>query len=160
MLVGFVLTSLCGFCTAIAFFVRKLPKLLPFRQFSTSLYVTLFRFPHSLHTNNLAPKPTLLQYLSLHELISFQLKERVAELAEQYKMENFLDKFPEKDAGGLVIPQWKRQMMAKKAAEKAKKEAEERLIKELEEKRKNAIPAWKKQLKKKEDNYGSPAYIK
>ena len=85
----------------------------------------------------------------------------MAEIAGNYMTENFIAKIPETDAKGAPIPQWKRQMLAKKAAEKAKKEAEEEVVREVEEKRVNAIPEWKKLLKKKEDVItASPKYIK
>lgn len=53
---------------------------------------------------------------------------------------------PEKDNAGNTIPDWKRQMLAKKAAERAKKEFEERMIKEAEDRRLSSIPQWKRDL--------------
>ena len=53
---------------------------------------------------------------------------------------------PEKDNAGNIIPDWKRQMLAKKAAERAKKEFEERMAKEAEDRRLSAIPQWKRDL--------------
>jgi hypothetical protein len=67
----------------------------------------------------------------------------------------FFPQIPEKDATGNPIPVWKRQMMAKKAAERARKELEEQMLKEAEQKRIQAIPAWKRQLLAKKEEHES-----
>ncbi|XP_069684569.1 espin isoform X2 [Periplaneta americana] len=82
-----------------------------------------------------------------------QEKEMFTEITRQLTANSFVEKIPEKDATGNPIPAWKRQMMAKKAAERARKELEEQMLKEAEEKRLQSIPPWKRQLlAKKEDD--------
>uniref|UniRef100_A0A0P4YCD1 GPI-anchored adhesin protein PGA55 n=1 Tax=Daphnia magna TaxID=35525 RepID=A0A0P4YCD1_9CRUS len=75
-----------------------------------------------------------------------QEQSQAKEFEKQFTYDNFLEKVPDKDLTGAVIPDWKRQMLARKAAEKAKKEAEEQRQRELEEKRQQSMPAWKRQL--------------
>ena len=75
-----------------------------------------------------------------------QEKQIYIELSKQFTAENYMNNVPDRDQNGNVIPDWKRQMLAKKAAEKAKKEFAENLQKEAEKKRLNAVPEWKKQL--------------
>nr|CAD7397269.1 unnamed protein product [Timema poppensis] len=75
-----------------------------------------------------------------------QEKEMFTEITKQLNANTFVEKIPDKDATGNPIPPWKRQMLAKKAAERAKKELEEQLLKEAEEKRLQSIPPWKRQL--------------
>ncbi|XP_064111641.1 LOW QUALITY PROTEIN: uncharacterized protein LOC135219120 [Macrobrachium nipponense] len=83
------------------------------------------------------------------------------ELEKQFSAMNFVDQIPEKDNAGNRIPEWKRQMLARKAAERARKVAEEQLQQQLEEKRLQAIPPWKRQLLMKRDDDGkrSSLYI-
>ncbi|KAG5873830.1 hypothetical protein JTB14_025826 [Gonioctena quinquepunctata] len=73
-------------------------------------------------------------------------KELFSEITKQLSTTKFVEKVPEKDNTGNIIPAWKRQMLAKKAAEKARKDLEEQLLREAEEKRLQAIPNWKRQL--------------
>ncbi|XP_017474383.1 PREDICTED: uncharacterized protein LOC108364999 [Rhagoletis zephyria] len=76
--------------------------------------------------------------------------ENYSEISKQFTANNYMDQLylqiPEKDQTGNVIPDWKRQMMAKKAAERAKKEFEERMAKEAENRRLSQIPQWKRDL--------------
>ena len=71
----------------------------------------------------------------------------------KYLLKNYIFQVPTHDPNGAEIPKWKREMMAKKAAEKGKKEAISRKAKEAEELKMAAMPAWKKDLiqKKMED---------
>ncbi|CAH1161223.1 unnamed protein product [Phyllotreta striolata] len=78
-------------------------------------------------------------------------KEIFTEITKQFTTSKFVEKVPEKDNTGNIIPAWKRQMLAKKAAEKARKELEEQLLREAEEKRLKAIPQWKRQLLQKKE---------
>jgi len=84
-----------------------------------------------------------------------QEKQMFTEITRQLTANNFVEKIPEKDATGNPIPAWKRQMMAKKAAERARKELEEQMLKEAEQKRLQAIPPWKRQLLAKKEEYES-----
>ncbi|KAK2710331.1 hypothetical protein QYM36_013849 [Artemia franciscana] len=79
-------------------------------------------------------------------------KKREEDMKKEFSAEKFVQKIPDTDSNGQIIPEWKRQMLARKAAEKAKKEAEEARVRQLQEHRINALPPWKRQLLlKKED---------
>ncbi|KAJ6637779.1 Espin [Pseudolycoriella hygida] len=70
-------------------------------------------------------------------------KDTYSEMSRQFTATHFVDQIPEKDNAGNVIPDWKRQMLAKKAAERARKDFEERMAKEAEDRRLSSIPKWK-----------------
>ncbi|CAL1531045.1 unnamed protein product [Lymnaea stagnalis] len=65
-------------------------------------------------------------------------------LTGQFDPKNFLDQIEKVDSTGLVIPEWRRQVLAKHAAEKAQKEFEEKKIAEDYEERFKNMPAWKR----------------
>lgn len=73
-----------------------------------------------------------------------------------------MDQVPETDSAGCTIPQWKRLMMAKKIADKMRKDNEQLILQEAEAKRLNSIPVWKRNLlsKKDESIYGSTENLK
>jgi len=76
-----------------------------------------------------------------------------------YDKTSFMDlKVPSTDGTGAPIPAWKRQMMAKKAAERARKEAEEQRKLEIEAKRMAAIPLWRRQLLQRRESASEGKY--
>lgn len=79
--------------------------------------------------------------LSIDRLTRSQHRTRVKRVSS-----NPQQQIPDRDNAGNVIPDWKRQMLAKKAAERAKREFEERMAKEAEDRRLSAIPQWKRDL--------------
>ncbi|XP_046969505.1 espin isoform X2 [Vanessa cardui] len=81
---------------------------------------------------------------------SLQDKETFTEFTKRFTAENFVDQgfsqIPERDTAGNIIPAWKRQMLARRAAEKARKDLERELAGEAERRRAASVPAWKRQL--------------
>lgn len=77
---------------------------------------------------------------------SLQDKETFTEFTKRFTADNFVDQVPERDAAGNVIPAWKRQMLARRAAERARRDLERELAGEAERRRAAAVPAWKRQL--------------
>lgn len=80
----------------------------------------------------------------------------MAQMASNFTVDEFLKKIPDRDPAGHEIPMWKRQMLAKKAADKAKRETEETIKRQIEEMKAKAIPEWKRHLRKREES----AYIR
>jgi len=82
-------------------------------------------------------------------------KEQYRKFLGQFTAENFLRKIPSTDPAGNEIPKWKREMLAKKAADKAKQEALDERARIEEERKMQAIPAWKRQLLAQKDGDSS-----
>ncbi|XP_063840207.1 espin-like isoform X2 [Scylla paramamosain] len=89
------------------------------------------------------------------------IRQEKEELSRQFSASKFVDQVPDTDPSGNRIPDWKRQMLARKAAERAKKEAEEQRLQEAEEKRLQSIPPWKRQLmmRREDDARRAPLYV-
>nr|XP_006822562.1 PREDICTED: espin-like [Saccoglossus kowalevskii] len=71
-----------------------------------------------------------------------------------FSAKDVIDQIPKTDDGGRPIPEWKRQIMARKAAEQATKEAAENMKKKKEEEQENKyknLPAWKADLLRKKE---------
>ena len=64
----------------------------------------------------------------------------------QFIINNSIFQIPSSDPAGNEIPKWKREMLAKKAADKAKQESLDERARLEEERKMQAIPAWKRQL--------------
>lgn len=92
-----------------------------------------------------------------------KVKDKIVEISQQCRAENFMEQVPEQDNAGCTIPQWKRLMMAKKIADKIRKDNEQQILQEAEAKRLNSIPVWKRNLLNKKDGesiYGSTEKLK
>lgn len=72
-----------------------------------------------------------------------ELKQVIASAMPVFRVEDFLERVAENEP---ELPLWRRQMLAKKAADRARKEHEEKLRLELEEKRLSQVPQWKRQM--------------
>jgi len=73
-------------------------------------------------------------------------KEQYKKFLAKFTAENFLQKIPERDPAGNEIPRWKREMLAKKAADKAKQESLDERARAEEARRQATVPQWKRQL--------------
>jgi hypothetical protein len=71
------------------------------------------------------------------------LRQAIEAAMPVFRAEDFLHKVSE---GEPELPLWRRQMLAKKAAERARKEHEDKLRLALEEKRLSQVPQWKRQM--------------
>ena len=85
-----------------------------------------------------------------------QVKQHVEQASVQqqqqsFKPEDFLPQVPETDGSGAVVPPWKRHMMARKLAEKAKKDAEHQVMMEAEARRVSGVPEWKRNILNRRD---------
>lgn len=70
-------------------------------------------------------------------------KQALANLMPDFKPQDFLEKVAESEPNA---PMWRRQMLAKKAAERARQDCQEKLRVELEQRRLSQVPAWKRQM--------------
>ena len=67
-------------------------------------------------------------------------------LSDQFDPKNFLDKVGKVDSSGNAIPEWRRQVLARHAAERAQREWEEQKVVDDYEARFQGMPAWKRAL--------------
>ncbi|RUS69572.1 hypothetical protein EGW08_022664, partial [Elysia chlorotica] len=67
-------------------------------------------------------------------------------LTGDFDPKNFLDQIEKVDSTGRAIPEWRRHVLAKHAAEKAQKEFEEKRVENDYESRFKDMPAWKRAL--------------
>ncbi|XP_018026084.1 uncharacterized protein LOC108681550 [Hyalella azteca] len=99
-----------------------------------------------------------------------KLKHQQQQQHQQQKQENLqvlitpeqiMSKVPQVDSAGLPIPEWKRQMLARRAAERATAEEQQHRLQQLELKRLQELPPWKRQLleKKNSSSNGVPGAL-
>ncbi|XP_074654309.1 uncharacterized protein LOC141908254 [Tubulanus polymorphus] len=77
--------------------------------------------------------------------------------ALNFSPENFMDDVPKMDKSGREVPQWRRLMLARQLAERAKTDHDIKQKKQKEEERLSKLPPWKREMiQRKEMTIGGP----